>query len=339
VSRTTIDVVDWFVESKESEIYDRQLRSKYFDRNLLERLKDTFLLVPGCGALGTAISWLAVRMGVRRLRVVDHDFSQPSNYPRTSSLTLYDSLGAVPKVLWCKRMLEAMHPKVEVEAVFTEISPYNAMRLLDGIDVVMDGLDNVHTRRVIAYYAYKAGVPFIYSGVEDVFYQVIPSIPGRTPCVSCLIPGETRRSRVIPVFAATVFTAASTAIMTMLRIVAGEHPVEMIVGDVYTHNVEKIKLGGPEDCECEKPSTRGQIVFVEKDMVKFYPRKTYYIDTSEAEKLCGRIAECTNTVVTDWFFRMHAANCVATVYLDGRIEAPRPCDWLLRKLKQRLRLE
>ncbi|MCE4617542.1 MAG: ThiF family adenylyltransferase [Desulfurococcales archaeon] len=334
-----LDIVEWLLKNKIDEIYDRQLRSRHFTKKLLEKLENTRILVPGCGALGSAIASMAVRLGIRKLRIVDHDFSQPSNFPRTSSLNLYDSMAGVPKVLWCKRLLEEVNPEAEVEAVFTEISPHIVEELLKDIDVVMDGLDNVYTRNIIAYYAYKSGIPYIYAGVEDVFYQVIPSIPGVTPCVSCLLPEAKGRQQPIPVFVMTVFTAASTALMTLLKLLGDEPPTEMIVGDVFTPSIERVQLGPPDMCKCKEPSTKDKIVFTRNGLVKYYPSKLRYIDTGGARKICSKLEGCTNTIVSDWFFRIYVHECMATVYLDGRMEAPIPCDWLLRKLIKLLRLE
>ncbi|MCE4615291.1 MAG: ThiF family adenylyltransferase [Desulfurococcales archaeon] len=244
------------------EVYDRQLKSSLIDKCVQSKIEDLKVLIPGCGALGSVISEILVRLGVRKFRIIDFDFIEPSNYPRTQSIGLLDSLGRIPKVIACESLLRRINPFVEIESIYGWISPLNAESLVDGIDIVMDGLDNLKTRSFISRAAWVKDVPYIYSGVSDYYYNVIPLIPGKTPCFDCIFTVPEREEGGIPVLAPTVYTAAATAVMILLSIVKGIVEPNMIIGDAFNFSVDKIAVS-MDQCECNFPIKNSRSCIIE----------------------------------------------------------------------------
>lgn len=61
-------------------------------------------------------------------------------------------------------------------------------RAADQMDIIMDGTDNYETRFLINDFAVKYSTPWIFAGVVEAEGQVMSIIPGKTPCLRCIMP-------------------------------------------------------------------------------------------------------------------------------------------------------
>ena len=123
------------------------------------RLGAGFAVVVGCGALGTVISSALVRAGVGRVRVIDRDFIEYHNLQRQVLFTERDIEENLPKAVAAERHLREANSAVEVEGVVADFSRTNAEKLVEGADVIVDGLDNFETRFLINDVALKLRHP------------------------------------------------------------------------------------------------------------------------------------------------------------------------------------
>ena len=71
-----------------------------------------------------------------------------------------------------------VNPEITVEAVDCFLTEKNARRLLLSCDVVLDGLDNIESRRILAEECQRAGIPYIYGAVNGWVAQAAISMPG-----------------------------------------------------------------------------------------------------------------------------------------------------------------
>lgn len=141
-----------------------------------EALRRKRVLVVGCGGLGGHLIDMLARIGIGAMRVVDGDVFEPSNLNRqllseVSTLELSKAKAAAARV-------NRVNPEVEVEAVAEEMTEGNVHALLLGCDAVLDGLDNVESRRVLASACAGAGIPYIYGAVNGWVAQAAISMPG-----------------------------------------------------------------------------------------------------------------------------------------------------------------
>ena len=141
-----------------------------------EALRQKRILVVGCGGLGGHIIDQLARIGVGFLRVVDGDVFEASNLNR-------QLLSAVPLLGVSKAKAAADHiarvnPDVTVEAVQTFLTEGNAAEILAGCEIVMDALDNIPSRRILAAACEKANIPYIYGAIQGWIAQAAISIPG-----------------------------------------------------------------------------------------------------------------------------------------------------------------
>ena len=134
------------------------------------------VLVVGCGGLGGHLIDMLARIGVGMLRIVDGDVFEPSNLNR-QLLSEVPLLG-VSKAKAAAAKISRVNPEISVEAVDSFLTEKNVKRLLLFCDVVLDGLDNIESRRILAKECERAGIPYIYGAVNGWVAQAAISMPG-----------------------------------------------------------------------------------------------------------------------------------------------------------------
>lgn len=139
-------------------------------------LREKKIAVIGCGGLGGHILDQLARIGIGALRVVDGDVFEPSNLNR-QLLSGMPLLGA-GKAKAAAEYISRVNPDVSVEAVECYLTQENAAQLLSDCDIAFDALDNIRSRRILAAACEKAGIPYIYGGVQGWIAQAAVSMPG-----------------------------------------------------------------------------------------------------------------------------------------------------------------
>jgi len=163
-----------------------------------ELLSKSRVLVAGVGGLGSASSYYLALAGVGTLRLVDGDVVESTNLNR--QLLFEEKDLGVPKVVAAKRRLEKINSETSVETVYDLIKPDNVMRLLDGVGVVVDGLDNMMTRQLLNEACIKKGIPYVFGAAVGWLGMVSTFIPAdsKSPCLHCVFPkdlGDDLRSK------------------------------------------------------------------------------------------------------------------------------------------------
>ena len=134
------------------------------------------VLVVGCGGLGGHIIDQLSRIGIGTIRAVDGDVLEASNLNR-QLLSKVDLLG-VSKAKAAADHIAGVNPDVDVEAVPAFLTEGNAAEILAGCDIVMDALDNISSRRILAAACEKANVPYVYGAIQGWVAQAAVSMPG-----------------------------------------------------------------------------------------------------------------------------------------------------------------
>lgn len=150
------------------------------------RLKASSVLIIGAGGLGSPAAMYMAAAGVGRIGLVDDDTVELSNLQRqllhaTSDVGRY-------KVDSAKATLNGLDPAVHVEAVRLRLNPENALNILEGWDLVIDGTDNLPTRYLIDDACSLLGLPWIYGSVFRFEGQVSLMNHNEGPCYRDLFP-------------------------------------------------------------------------------------------------------------------------------------------------------
>jgi tRNA threonylcarbamoyladenosine dehydratase len=118
-----------------------------FSRNLglltleqQKRLYDAKVAVCGVGGMGGVAVEALARMGVQDLRIADHDTYDRSNTNRQLHCT-EKTLGKKKTEVIATR-LKQINPKIKVRS-FTAVKQSNVDAILKGVDIVINGMDNV----------------------------------------------------------------------------------------------------------------------------------------------------------------------------------------------------
>ena len=139
-------------------------------------LRQKRVLVVGCGGLGGHMIDQLARIGIGALRVVDGDVFEPSNLNR--QLLSEAPLLGVSKSKAAAAHIARVNPDVSVEAVEAFLTEDNATALLAGCDIVMDALDNIPSRRILAAACEQANIPYVYGAISGWVAQAAVSMPG-----------------------------------------------------------------------------------------------------------------------------------------------------------------
>jgi molybdopterin-synthase adenylyltransferase len=224
------------------------------------KLLESCALVVGCGALGSVIANTLARAGVGKLRIVDRDFLELNNLQRQVLYDEADVEAGLPKAIAAKNRLEKINSTIEIEAVVADVDHTNILRLLDGVDCLIDGTDNFGTRFLLNDAAVKLGLPWIYGGCLGAEGQSLTIIPGDTPCLRCLMPeppppGTTPTCDSAGILATIIGVIASLEANEGLKVLSGHADSinrTWTVLDLWDNSVRQIKLDSARtpDCPC-----------------------------------------------------------------------------------------
>ncbi len=150
------------------------------------KLKQGSVLLVGAGGLGSPAALYLAAAGVGRLGILDFDVVDESNLQRQ---ILHDtSWIGKPKLDSAKARLNGLNPHVVVETHPTALDSSNALQIMAGYDVIVDGTDNFETRYLTNDACYLLKKPNVYGSIFRFEGQASVFWPDRGPCYRCLYP-------------------------------------------------------------------------------------------------------------------------------------------------------
>jgi adenylyltransferase/sulfurtransferase len=149
------------------------------------KLLDARVLMVGAGGLGSPISIYLTLAGVGTVGIVDFDTVDLSNLQR-QILHHNDDIGR-PKVESAMETLHAYNPDVNVIAHEEPLTSANAMEIISGYDIIVNGADNFPARYLVNDAAYFLGKPLVDGSVMRFDGMATVFEPGMG-CYRCLYP-------------------------------------------------------------------------------------------------------------------------------------------------------
>ena len=198
--------------------YSRQIRMAEIGSEGQMKLKKARVFLAGLGGLGSVLAYYLAAAGVGHLRIVDKDTVSLDNLNR-QILHFTKDIGRA-KTVSAREKLEALNPECHIEVIQDEIDERSGELLVDGSDLIVDGMDNFRTRRILNRVAVKKRIPFIVGGVDGLSGMVFTVIPGVAPCFECIFPGVDEE-REVAVLGATAGVVASLQVMEAVKVVLG----------------------------------------------------------------------------------------------------------------------
>ena len=141
----------------------------------IKLLRSTVAVV-GLGGLGGYVAEALARMGVGQLILIDGDVFEEHNLNRQIFCT-EARLGARKAEVAQQRVAE-INSAVEVIGHVTRLTQENLPRLLEGANLVVDGLDRLPTRLILQEGAQALGIPMVHGSIAGYLGQVMTIFPG-----------------------------------------------------------------------------------------------------------------------------------------------------------------
>ena len=208
-----------------------------------EAIRKAKILLIGAGGLGSPAALYLAAAGVGVLGLVDCGRVELSNLQRQ---LLHDtrSVGR-EKTLSAAVRIQALNPDVKVEASQERFTAASALRLLKDFDFVVDGLDNFADKYLLNDACVLAGKPFSHAGVLGFKGQVMTVLPGKGPCLRCVMPEppppeETLTCEQSGVLGAVAGTLGTIQATEALKVVAGMG--QPLVGRLLTYDALKARF-------------------------------------------------------------------------------------------------
>jgi sulfur-carrier protein adenylyltransferase/sulfurtransferase len=151
-----------------------------------QKLRHASVLVVGAGGLGSPVLSYLAAAGVGTLGMVDFDTVDFTNLQRQIIYATGD-VGR-PKLAAAAERIHAMNPDVKVRLHETRLSSENALEILGGYDVVVDGTDNYPTRYLVNDACVMLGIPNVYGSIFRFDGQASVFCTKDGPCYRCVYP-------------------------------------------------------------------------------------------------------------------------------------------------------
>ena len=150
------------------------------------KLKAARVLLIGAGGLGAPLGLYLAAAGVGTLGIVDFDAVEESNLQRQ---VIHSTIGVgTSKARSAARRIADLNPSVETIVHEERLTSENALSILRGYDVIVDGTDNFPTRYLVNDACVLLGLPNIYGSVYRFEGQASVFDAQAGPCYRCLFP-------------------------------------------------------------------------------------------------------------------------------------------------------
>lgn len=244
--------------------YSRHMVMPEVGREGQEKLKAASVLLVGAGGLGSPVGLYLAAAGVGRLGLVDFDEVDETNLHRQVLYGQAD-IGRA-KLDAALERLGDINPHIELVAHREKLTSDNAMEILEGYDLVVDGSDNFPTRYLVNDACVLTGKPNVYGSIFRFEGQVAVFWGAEGPCYRCLFPEppppglvpSCAEGGVLGVLPGIIGSLqANEAIKLVLGV--GESLVgRLVVFDALSMEFRELRLAKSEDCPVcgEDPSLR-----------------------------------------------------------------------------------
>lgn len=218
-----------------------------------KKLLSSRVLVIGAGGLGSAaLSYLA-SAGVGTIGIADFDKVSLSNLQRQiihGTKTLGED-----KLLSAEKFINNLNPDVNVELHHGAVSVDNITGLIEKYDFILDCTDRFESKFLINDACVLAKKPYSHAGVVRFEGQALTYVPGKGPCLRCLLVGVPPKGDCITcsqvgVVGAAVGVMGSIQALEAIKFILGKG--ELLTGKVLKFDGLNMKMGVVDFSEADK---------------------------------------------------------------------------------------
>ncbi len=314
--------------------YIRQIQYTKFGEEAQQRLRKSRVFICGCGALGTTLANHLVRAGVGFLRLVDRDLVNLHNLHRQVLFDETDAAQNLPKAIAAAEHLKRINSEVSIEPIIGDVRPSNIEQFASDVDLILDATDNFETRFLINDFSLRQKIPWIFAACLGTQGQVFPIIPGRTPCLRCVVPelplpGSMPTCETAGILGPIVGVVASIQAMEAMKILAKKFESvipDLIAIDLWPFRIQQIKVQALTTQECPAchlgkydylSSARLSLTteLCGQKSVQITPPHPAKCDLDQLSQQWKRLGAVERS---PFFLRFRTAEWVMTLFPDGR---------------------
>ncbi len=235
------------------------------------KLKNARVLMIGTGGLGSPLGLYLAAAGVGTLGLVDFDVVDESNLQRQILHGTKD-VGR-PKIASAKDRIHDINPNVNIETFETHLTSANALDIVRGFDIVVDGTDNFPTRYLVNDACALLGKPNVYGSIFRFEGQASVFWAAKGACYRCLYP-EPPPPGLVPscaeggVLGVLPGIVGSIQANETIKIILGAEGIllnRLLLFDAWTMKFRELKLRKNPGCPLcgDKPTIKALIDYEE----------------------------------------------------------------------------
>lgn len=150
--------------------------NRIFSQKEMTKIRQAHVGIVGCGGLGGYALEMLARLGIGEITVVDADSLEESNLNR-QILSEEKNLGSY-KVMAAKERVNRINSEVKLNAINQFLSPKNATEILGEMDLVIDALDSIEARKILAEACAREDIVFVHAAIAGWYGQISTIFPG-----------------------------------------------------------------------------------------------------------------------------------------------------------------
>ena len=182
------------LDSEYLERYKRHILIRNIGGQGQRKLLQAKVLVVGLGGIGSTILQHLAAAGIGKIGLVDQDTVELSNLQRQTIYT-YEDIGK-NKVTIASNFIKKLNKNVSIAGYDFFLDANNSTNIISEYDIVLDGTDNVETRKLINKCCVKQHKPLIFGGVSGWEGLVSLFVYNDSACFECIFSSPEKR----PVF-------------------------------------------------------------------------------------------------------------------------------------------
>ncbi|PLT33345.1 ThiF family adenylyltransferase [Bacillus sp. V5-8f] len=246
------------------------------------KLQRAHAVIIGAGALGSASAEMLARAGVGNITIVDRDYVEWSNLQRQQLYTENDANSKLPKAIAAKARLEELNSEINIKSIIADVNGQNIEELIKNKTIIIDATDNFETRLVVNDAAVKEKIPFIFGACVASYGLTFPIIPGKTPCLHCLLnhlPADGMTCDTVGVIGPIVQIIAALQVTNVFKLLTGQEVLPIMQSlDIWKNEKTAINIQGLKNCDCPTCSENATFPYL------------MFENQSKTDVLCGRDA-------------------------------------------------
>ena len=239
---------------EQRERYSRHLLIPEIGIEGQQKLLDAKVLLLGAGGLGSPTALYLAAAGVGTLGIVDDDVVDLSNLQR-QVIHSTQRVG-IPKVDSAEESIHALNPEVKVVKYPVRIDASNIMEIIEGYDVIVDGVDNFPTRYLLNDATVRLKIPVVSASILGFDGQLSVFKPYEGPCYRCLFreppPAELAPScganGVLGVLPGTMGLLQATEVVKLILGIGEPAIGRLLLYDALGATLTEVKVHRDPDC-------------------------------------------------------------------------------------------